>query len=262
MSSYHKPKIYRSVEGCCICKAKSSSSRFTDSDKYENEFSNCFKLEESRFGDICNACVLIVKRWRNLPKDTKKNWAHVVNARNGPGNKQSTRQKKKEEQIEKFEKIRKKRKNKIVFKRPIAGNSQVASVKENTTSNPFNVPDFIDLSYWKRSVICCGVIYQGECGEVMVDQRFFRRCLRHSESRSHEIKPVLEPVKLTVNEPEPFAFDDSEDKSYDEDSDSISFYSDTDSNFSKFSQVDLVPNVDTDGDEGFFDKSDIVRHLI
>ena len=95
------------------------SSRFTDSDKYENEFLNCFKLEESRLGDICNACVLIVKRWRNLPKDTKKNWAHVVDARNGPGNKQSTRQKKKEDQIEKFEKIRKKRKNKNVLKRPI-----------------------------------------------------------------------------------------------------------------------------------------------
>ena len=94
------------------------SSRFTDSDKYESEFSNCFRLEESRDGDICNACVLIVKRWRNLPKDTKKNWAHVVDARNGPGNKQSTKQKKKEDHIEKFDKIRKKRKNKNIFKRP------------------------------------------------------------------------------------------------------------------------------------------------
>lgn len=261
MSSYHKPKIYRSVEGCCICKAKSSSSRFTDSDKYESEFSNCFRLEESRDGDICNACVLIVKRWRNLPKDTKKNWAHVVDARNGPGNKQSTKQKKKEDHIEKFDKIRKKRKNKNIFKRPQAEIAPAASVKENIISNTLNVPDFIDLSYWKRSVICCGVIYQGECGEIMVDQRFFRRCLRHPESRTPEIKPVLEPVKLTVSHQEHFAFDDSDSKSYDEDTDSISFYSDTDSNFSKLSHVDIAPNVDTDGDEGFFDKSDI-RHLI
>lgn len=262
MSSYHKPKIYRSIEGCCICKAKSSSSRFTDSDKYESEFTNCFRLEESRDGDICNACVLIVKRWRNLPKDTKKNWAHVVDARNGPGNKQSCKQKKKEDQIEKFDKIRKKRKNKIIFKRPrVAEITTVVSAKESATSNTFDVPDFIDLSYWKRSVICCGVIYQGECGEVMVDQRFFRRCSQHAQSRSPEIKPVLEPVKLTLTQPEPFAFDDSDTKSYDEDSDSISFYSDTDSNFSKLSHVDLAPHVDTDGDEGFFDKSDI-RHLI
>jgi len=48
MSSYHKPKTYRSLEGCCICKAKSSSSRFTDSDKYEDEFENCFLLPSGR----------------------------------------------------------------------------------------------------------------------------------------------------------------------------------------------------------------------
>merc|ERR1719179_126753 len=82
MSSYHKPKVFRSVEGCCICKAKSSSSRFTDSGKYESAFSACFKVAESaRSGDICNACVLIVKRWRNLPRDTDKDWSHVVNSR-------------------------------------------------------------------------------------------------------------------------------------------------------------------------------------
>ena len=62
------------------------SSRFTDSDKYEDEFENCFLLEsEERTGDICNACVLIVKRWRQLPPGTSKNWAHVVDARAGPG---------------------------------------------------------------------------------------------------------------------------------------------------------------------------------
>merc|ERR1712079_997203 len=72
MASYHKPKMFRSIEGCCICKAKSSSSRFTDSGKYENSFKSCFQLNCSRSGDICNACVLIVKRWRNLPQDTQR----------------------------------------------------------------------------------------------------------------------------------------------------------------------------------------------
>ena len=28
MSSFHKPKLYRTLDGCCICKAKSSSSRW------------------------------------------------------------------------------------------------------------------------------------------------------------------------------------------------------------------------------------------
>ena len=92
MFGFHKPKMYRSIEGCCICRAKSSSSRFTDSKRYEKDFQSCFGLHETRSGDICNACVLLVKRWKKLPagstKQNKtkqnKNWNHVVNARAGP----------------------------------------------------------------------------------------------------------------------------------------------------------------------------------
>eukprot|EP00058_Branchiostoma_floridae_P022246 XP_002607736.1 hypothetical protein BRAFLDRAFT_82817 [Branchiostoma floridae] len=87
MFSFHKPKVYRSISGCCICGAKSSSSRFTDSAKYEVEFQKCFKLHEERSGEICNACVLLVKRWKKLPKGTDRNWHHVVDARAGPGTK-------------------------------------------------------------------------------------------------------------------------------------------------------------------------------
>lgn len=46
MSNYHKPRTFRSLHGCCICKAKSSSSRFTDSEKYEHDFSGCFKTDD------------------------------------------------------------------------------------------------------------------------------------------------------------------------------------------------------------------------
>lgn len=42
MFGFHKPKMYRSLDGCCICRAKSSSSRFTDSKRYEKEFRSCF----------------------------------------------------------------------------------------------------------------------------------------------------------------------------------------------------------------------------
>lgn len=34
-------------------------------------------LSEDRVGDICNACVLLVKRWKKLPHGSKKNWNHV-----------------------------------------------------------------------------------------------------------------------------------------------------------------------------------------
>lgn len=36
-----------------------------------------FRLSEDRVGDICNACVLLVKRWKKLPHGSKKNWNHV-----------------------------------------------------------------------------------------------------------------------------------------------------------------------------------------
>jgi len=91
MFSFHKPKVYRSTTGCCICKAKSSSSRFTDSKKYEDDFMECFNLKERRAGEICNACVLLVKRWKKLPRGTDRNWNHVVDARAGPGTKSLTK---------------------------------------------------------------------------------------------------------------------------------------------------------------------------
>ena len=77
MFSFHKPKIYRSLKGCCICRAKSSSSRFTDSKRYEMDFEKCFQLYEKRSGEICNACVLLVKRWKKLPSGSTRNWQHV-----------------------------------------------------------------------------------------------------------------------------------------------------------------------------------------
>lgn len=53
------------------------SSRFTDSKKYEDDFMECFQLEERRTGEICNACVLLVKRWKKLPAGSNRNWRHV-----------------------------------------------------------------------------------------------------------------------------------------------------------------------------------------
>ncbi|KAH8292740.1 hypothetical protein KR018_010308 [Drosophila ironensis] len=94
MFNFHKPRVYRSAEGCCICRAKSSSSRFTASRKYEKESMQCFNLDEPRNGEICNACVLLVKRYKRLPTGSKRHWGHVVDARAGPGTKSIARQKK------------------------------------------------------------------------------------------------------------------------------------------------------------------------
>ena len=70
------------------------SSRFTDSKRYEAYFEKCFSLEELRSGEICNACVLLVKRFIKLPAGSTRHWNHVVDARSGPGIKSMVKSKK------------------------------------------------------------------------------------------------------------------------------------------------------------------------
>uniref|UniRef100_A0A0R3TMS1 SIN3-HDAC complex associated factor n=1 Tax=Rodentolepis nana TaxID=102285 RepID=A0A0R3TMS1_RODNA len=61
---------FRSKSGCCICGTKSSSSRFTASERYAEHFGNCFgEGATDRSGDLCNACVLCVKRWLSRGKE-------------------------------------------------------------------------------------------------------------------------------------------------------------------------------------------------
>lgn len=283
MASYHKPKTYRAADGCCICKAKSSSSRFTDSDKYEDEFEHCFQLEEEeRTGEICNACVLIVKRFRQLPRGTEKNWAHVVDARAGPGHntkkmmvsvvlkptvKKRTLEDEDEERcmkspkivkkrkvaiqqvearpVEKFEKIRKKRKDKSGVRRREVPRQRASSG---------SLSGFIDLGYWRRMESCCGLVFVGQLGEVMIDQSRFSACSAHSKRTSPGV--ATEQMKA----PETFVLpvDIDSDKSFideDDDIDSISFYSDTDSSVSKISKTDLATHTDDEGFEGLYDKT-------
>ena len=76
-----------------------------------------------------------------LPKDTKKNWHHVIDSRVGPGGSKVTFRniKKKVEPVEeKFEKIRKKK-------------SKVRKVlKQDLNMIENDVSGFIDLTYFKR----------------------------------------------------------------------------------------------------------------
>ncbi|XP_016982500.1 uncharacterized protein LOC108046994 [Drosophila rhopaloa] len=147
MFNFHKPRVYRSADGCCICRAKSSSSRFTASRKYEKESMQCFNLHEPRNGEICNACVLLVKRYKRLPVGSKRHWGHVVDARAGPGTKSLAKQKKRDNAEaegkasgnssflpEKFAKIFKKnRKGKITA---AAATQSVAATSVSSTNRP------------------------------------------------------------------------------------------------------------------------------
>ena len=66
-------------ENMHVLKNKNHRSRFTKSCPYEAWFLRCF-LVAGRQGEICNACVLIVKRVRKLLAAGKvpgRNWVHV-----------------------------------------------------------------------------------------------------------------------------------------------------------------------------------------
>ncbi|XP_063053739.1 SIN3-HDAC complex associated factor, like [Engraulis encrasicolus] len=200
MFGFYKTKIYRSNEGCCICKTKSSSSRFTDSSRYEETFRLCFGLSEDRVGDICNACVLLVKRWKKLPHGSKKNWKHVVDARAGPGYKPP--KPKKIKSVEGKAKARLKRLHQLGRQNSDAhstcstspsqspsysNQSDDGSDVESKHRRPAAAPSmfsFLDLSYWKRQKVCCGIVYKGRFGEVMIDPRLFKPCCRSRQQKT------------------------------------------------------------------------------
>lgn len=76
---------FRSQLGCCICGTKSSSSRFTSSQRYAEHFGACFGPQgTTRSGELCNACVLCVKRW--LQRGRQPNFfVQVLDSKKGPG---------------------------------------------------------------------------------------------------------------------------------------------------------------------------------
>ncbi|XP_021244858.1 protein FAM60A isoform X1 [Numida meleagris] len=205
MFGFHKPKMYRSIEGCCICRAKSSSSRFTDSKRYEKDFQNCFGLHEARSGDICNACVLLVKRWKKLPAGSKKNWNHVVDARAGPSLKTTLKPKKmktlsgsriKSNQISKLQKEFKRHNSDAHSTTSSASPAQSpcysnqsdegSDTEMSAGSSRTPVFSFLDLTYWKRQKVCCGIIYKGRFGEVLIDTHLFKPCCSNKKSATEK----------------------------------------------------------------------------
>ena len=102
---------------------------------------------------VCNACVLIVKRWTQLPGRARgtRHWGHVVDARHGPGMKnvagrrqtgdtRDTRARGQgETQLQEEESLGKIRRKQSVIKKETHRDTDTSSV-----------PDFIDLTYWTR----------------------------------------------------------------------------------------------------------------
>jgi hypothetical protein len=83
-----KTKKFRSPTGCVICLTKSSSSRFTNSERFAEHFVACFgQRARGRSGDLCNACVLHVKRHMQRPivRRQMAGFEKVLDSKKGAG---------------------------------------------------------------------------------------------------------------------------------------------------------------------------------
>uniref|UniRef100_A0A8C5LHK2 SIN3-HDAC complex-associated factor n=1 Tax=Jaculus jaculus TaxID=51337 RepID=A0A8C5LHK2_JACJA len=193
MFGFHKPKMYQSIEGCCICRAKSSSSCSTDSKRYEKDFQSCLGLHETHSGDICNACVLLVKRWKKLPAGV------------GPSLKTTLKPKKvkslsgnriKSNPISRLQKELKRHNSDahsttssaLPAQSPCYSNQSEDGSDTDMASSSNRTPvfPFLDLTYWKRQKICCGIIYKGRFGEVLIDSRLFKPCCSNEKGVAEE----------------------------------------------------------------------------
>ena len=210
MFGSHKPKVYRSSSGCCICGSKSSSSRFTPTEKYENLFTACFEVEQgSRTGLICNACVLLVKRWQKLPEENKRSWSHVVDGKckSRRGSQRSTSTDERPPQQKSDEKSPQAGFTRNDNEQQSKGQSRGLSDSSSPPScspTPSEISDsaiadhgrtsiacqtsffypqvlenemkfpYIDLSGWRREEVCCGIIFKGPNGEVLVDPKLLK----------------------------------------------------------------------------------------
>jgi len=118
-------------------------------------FEKCFGLIEERSGEICNACVLLVKRYMKLPAGSSRHWNHVVDARSGPGIKSIVRAKKqlklKTDLVDENsicdtpEKIKKKH----VYHRRNKRTPLVDKIIRNRNPS-IDISPFLDMKVWKR----------------------------------------------------------------------------------------------------------------
>ncbi|ODN02479.1 Protein FAM60A [Orchesella cincta] len=70
-----------------------------------------------------------------------------------------------------------------------------ASMKPRRNSDASH-NSFLDLSFWKREKTCCGIIFKGPCGEVLLDRRFlspcFLRAVENNVACDHsQVKPKV-----------------------------------------------------------------------
>lgn len=70
-------KLHRSIEGCAVCRIKSTKEPFVNSNKWEKYFDRCFHLTSNRSKEICRSCIKIISKWRRQPIELKEDYSKV-----------------------------------------------------------------------------------------------------------------------------------------------------------------------------------------
>uniref|UniRef100_A0A803JUI2 SIN3-HDAC complex associated factor n=1 Tax=Xenopus tropicalis TaxID=8364 RepID=A0A803JUI2_XENTR len=54
---------------------------------------------------------------------------------------------------------------------------------------------FLDPTYWKRQKVCCGIVYEGRYGELLIDAQLFKPCCSNKKPETQQTEPV-DPQQL------------------------------------------------------------------
>ena len=106
------------------------------------------------------------------------------------------------------------------------------------------VSDFIDLKFWKKKNVCCGIIFVNTFGEAILDPRFINPCKNH-----HQNKRTTFPKALT--------FEQIVKKELDEVHEAEKLFKTPDRKERTNSEScdSKISSSSSDPDEGFFDRS-------
>ena len=68
-------------------------------------------------------------------------------------------------------------------------------------SNRTPVFSFLDLTYWKRQKICCGIIYKGRFGEVLINTHLVKPCCSNKKAAAEKLEEQgPEPLPISTQE--------------------------------------------------------------
>ncbi|KAB0368670.1 hypothetical protein FD755_019704, partial [Muntiacus reevesi] len=161
-----------SIEGSCICRAKSSSSQFTDSKRYEKDFQSY----------ICNASVLLVKRWKKLAGPSLKTTLKPKKVKTLSGNRI------KSNQISKLQKAFKGHNSDAHSTNSQSDDGSDTEMASGSNKRP--VFSFLDLTYWKRQKIC-----------FLIDTHLFKPCCSNKKAAAEKPEEQgPEPLPISTQE--------------------------------------------------------------